>query len=115
MSKKLNRTIVGILSFVVVATGIGMKVQASSNSNSEKVARVSSVWVFTGDSEEDILDHTQYSQTAPEPTTCGTGTTLPCTVTFPAEITDDAALEGYLEAPGRQTNDVIAMSNALRD
>jgi hypothetical protein len=85
--------------------------QASAASKTLRVQQ----WVFTGDSADDILDYTQYSQTASPHPNCGSGEQLPCVTNLPDNISDETALQNYLETPGRTNEEILSMSPQKRN
>lgn len=131
MTKKIKLGLSAIVAFAMMfATSASAVAQEQANAPTDKVEvkesaekmtstnlkpKLNSVWVFTGDDEDDILNFNEYSQTEPQPSNCGSGSTLPCTVTFPPEVDSPSALKTYLETPGRSEGEILAMSNELRD
>jgi hypothetical protein len=87
-----------------------------TESDSEIVKREIPVqWIFTGDSEVDILNFTKYSKTEDPHEDCGNGTELPCVVDFPEGTDETSDLETYLTAENRTEADVLALSVQKRD
>ena len=69
-------------------------------------------WVFTGNSQSQILDAASYSQTASPDPSCGSTGELPCTVTFPAGVDNPSALQNYLD--NHSAEDITEMSPLKR-
>jgi|GEM_PF-1304079 len=87
-----------------------------TNNKGEANAKTAPVqWIFTGESEGDILDFTKYSKTEDPHEDCGTGTELPCVVNFPEGTDEPGDLENYLTEEGRIADDVLALSPDKRD
>ncbi|TPE42415.1 hypothetical protein [Pontibacter mangrovi] len=59
-------------------------------------APVNQEWVFTGDSQSQILDASFYSLSEPLPTGCDANANLPCSIRVEAQ--DEQELQDYLDS-----------------
>lgn len=96
--------------FLIIAA-VAVAISASAFTNNHKFT--SSQWVFTGNQNQ-ILDHTKYSQSAMEPSGCGFGEAVPCKVELPESVDNQTALENYLQS-GVSEQDIIDQAITLRD
>jgi len=72
------------------------------------------VWYFTGATEAQILDASNYSQLDPQNPGCGSGIELPCQVNFPEEIQSVEDLQDFLNVAGTDKDDIIALAETTR-
>lgn len=117
MARLLNARLLVIAIFgsvLVLFLFIRLNANEHQASAASKTLRVQQ-WVFTGDNPDDILDYSQYSKTASPHPNCGSGSELPCVTNFPDNISDETALQNYLETPGRTNDDILSMSPQKRN
>ncbi|QNR82901.1 hypothetical protein H9N25_12975 [Pedobacter riviphilus] len=87
MLKKLN------LGLVALVLGFGLTITTSAF----KPAKTDIQWNFIGDQLSEATDGHQYSTTMSPPTSCNSGTAVPCYLTTPETVDTQDKLNQYIE------------------
>ena len=84
------------LGYAALILGLSLTLVTSAFKSTEK-SKFSRTWYFQSNNVTEAADETKYSYLLPPPTSCDSGTALPCSLVTPDDVDTPEELEAYID------------------